>query len=567
MVCNTPAAASAYSDLAAQGDMDFDHLYGGCHAVTPFVRELTKSTLFVKVPIKLVSHSGNVDFSGQWSANVTRAADYLLQAWIRVELPAVAFNKQYFESTPVQQPQGYPQLFHALPKPLGPDTVGDISDYSMRWTRNLGHNLIDTISMTFNDLPAWQLNNYHMDFLAAFTVPAGKRTGYNNMIGNTDELTNPLALGPPVVFPDTPTPVWTSAGAGGVGGYRLGHYLPSRVLNIPIPMPFGRDSGVGFPTAATPYNEVKINVCFRDWSELLIIDYHPLQSATADPNVAADDLYNMSFPLNDPLALDKVPKLGSNTAVWTHYALVSNQERARMGQYPRDMVIEQMQTIQNNYAVIPNATRGIDLRFSHAVKVFFFAVRNVTNKNEWSNYTAASAVPGKFDNNTGSTEGGVHFSPFFSVDPLESARVDYEGTTRLNFSNDYYSLVEPYFNGKDVSVPLETGYHQYSYALDHVSLDPSGSTNFGKLTNVTMFPEYSDAALYATGNAVPPVVNSSSTVNGLALQAQDSSHADRNSRTNWFWGVPSLQKFQFVLTAINYNVVRISGGAFGFASI
>ena len=48
--------------------------------------------------------------------------------------------------------------------------------------------------------------------------------------------------------------------------------------------------------------------------------------------------------------------------------------------------------------------------------------------------------------------------------------------------SDFYSLVEPYY--KAPAIPETTGYHMYSYSLDCANLDPMGSTNFGKLTNV-----------------------------------------------------------------------------------
>ena len=60
----------------------------------------------------------------------------------------------------------------------------------------------------------------------------------------------------------------------------------------------------------------------------------------------------------------------------------------------------------------------------------------------------------------------------------------------------------------------------YSYALDPTSNDPSGSTNYGKLTNVAL---------------------------KLQTIAPEQAHNVR-----------------LLIRALNFNVVRISGGALGF---
>ena len=95
--------------------------------------------------------------------------------------------------------------------------------------------------------------------------------------------------------------------------------------------------------------------------------------------------------------------------------------------------------------------------------------------------------------------------------------------------SDYYSLINPWYNAP--TIPVATGYHSYSYSLDFICLDPLGSTNYGKLTNVSIVPEASDDAyVFADGT---------------------------------YTGYNSGQKFNFIVTAINNNIIRISGGALG----
>jgi hypothetical protein len=83
----------------------------------------------------------------------------------------------------------------------------------------------------------------------------------------------------------------------------------------------------------------------------------------------------------------------------------------------------------------------------------------------------------------------------------------------------------------------------YSYSLDFISLDPMGSTNYGKLTNVSIVPEASPEAIAYNGTyPTDPVL-----VTALQLI-----------------GIYQKQVYDFVVTAVNNNIVRISGGALGF---
>jgi hypothetical protein len=130
--------------------------------------------------------------------------------------------------------------------------------------------------------------------------------------------------------------------------------------------------------------------------------------------------------------------------------------------------------------------------------------------------------------------GAIKFTPSGAVDPILSTSLLYENTQRLAcMGSDYFSLVNPWYNAP--VIPVETGFHEYSYSLDFICLDPMGSTNYGKLTNISMVPQASAGAVTGAGGG------------GVAASGQDYS-----------------QTYEFVVTAINNNIIRISGGALGF---
>ena len=453
----TSNVTSGFIDLATFDEIE-KYLYGGPDATAYFVRETRKSTWFTQVPVVLSRASGTPAFGQEWAVSISRAGDYLLQTWLRLQTPMVTL--------------------------LCSNSAGDYG--RLRWTRNFMHNIIRECCITFNDLVAARFDNYQLDFWAAFTVPAGKRNGYNNMIGNFEGMTGPHAPLDPI---------------------------SPYILNLPLPFFYGRDSGVALPTAALPYNEMRINFSMRDWNELLIL---------ADVSVLGAE-QRLPITVGAQADIATTPVLGQ-TNVWANYAIVSNDERKRMACAPRDILIEQVQTAPRQaFLAGGNAQQSFDIRFSHAIKVLFFAVRNRTWISEWSNYMTSSPL---------TYPAVVNFFPRGSSDPISVTSLIYENTNRLaQMGSDYFSLVNPYYNAP--VIPLETGYHTYSYSLDFISLDPMGSTNYGKLTNVSIVPEASLAAI-------------------AAAQGQGAEGADY------------VQTYEFIVTAVNNNIIRVSGGALGF---
>ena len=461
MASNTTSSnlTAAFVDLATYDEPE-KYMYGSSEAITYFVKKLRKSTWFSVAPTVLSISGGNPGFGQSWGYKISRAGDYLLRTWLRVQLPSV---------TLATTPQGWP-----------------LANCALRWTRNLAHNLIKEINISFNDLVAERMDSYYLDFWAAFTIPAGKQNGYNNMIGNVAELNDPLS----------------------VVGPANARTLPPYILNLPLPFFYARDTGVALPTAAIPYNDMVHYLTFRDLSELLIVDNFVL---------GVSDFCQRSY-LSDPN-----PQLFCD--MWAEYAIVSNVERSQMGKAPRDILIEQVQTApRQNYSPV-NVT-NVDIRFAHSIKALFFAVRNKTNQAEQSNYTAASPVP---------KPTGVVFTPALASDPISQTSLLYENTARLvNMGSDYFSFVVPFYTA--ISIPSVTGYHLLSYTLDLVNTNPMGSTNYGKLTNVSLqFTTSADAVTASNGNP------------NLAP-----------------FGAPVPQTYESIIVGLNHNIIRISGGALGF---
>jgi hypothetical protein len=503
----TSNLTSGFIDLATYDELE-KYLYGCKTCVSYFVRTTVKSSWFTQLPVILPLAKGQADFGNEFSVNISRAGDYLLHTWLRVALPNVSA------------------------------ITGNVANLRLRWVQNLMHNLVKEVSITCNDLVVAKFDSFHLDMWAAFTVPAGKQAGYNEMVGNirnlidlTDSPTGAPAAGQNFQLP--PSKINP-----GIASGNLTAGQPTEIwLNLPLPFFYSRDTGLALPTAALPYTDMSINFSFRNWDELLIGE---------TPTNSSNTEFRRVPTVADLGSHTEAPTL-SNVEVWANYAIVSNDERKRMACSPRDILIEQVQIVQPVvYTPTSNPNPRIDLRLSHAIKVLFFAVRNSTFASERSVYTVGSPLMGNL------AVVAAKFHSQYAEDPVDTVSVVYENTARLaNMGADYYSLVNPYFHAP--SIPAVSGFHCYSYSLDFMCSDPMGSTNYGKLSNVSIMPIASTLAIAANS-----LLAGSTTTLPLTGGAAEPPGGANGS------GVNIRQTYEFYLSCINNNIVRISGGTIGF---
>ena len=176
----------------------------------------------------------------------------------------------------------------------------------------------------------------------------------------------------------------------------------------------------------------------------------------------------------------------------------------------------------------------------------FFAVRNSTFASERSVYTVGSPLMGNI------AQVSAKYHSQYAVDPLDNISLVYENTARLaNMGADYYSYVNPYFHAP--AIPVIAGFHCYSYSLDFNSLDPMGSTNYGKLSNVSIIPQASVLAIAA--NSTLPGSTTTLPLTGGPGETPGEANGS---------GVNIRQTYEFYLSCINNNIIRISGGSLGF---
>ncbi len=479
-------ASNVFIDLATFSEIE-GFLYGGPDAVTWYVAAVQKANWHSFIPIEL-RHNGSIDFgSKNVSASVNRSGDYVLHIWFRAQIPQL----ELVQSGSVG----------------GAD--GIFTDASIRWTRNLMHNLFEKVSISFNELVVQEFDNYWLDFNFQFRKQGNKRIGYRNMIGDISSMTTPV--GPGVAL--------------GTGGY----------FSVPLPFWFCEDSGIALPVAALPFNDVKINYIFRRWEDLVVV--YPGTSAVGGPNgpgtgraATTSDVYVFGSNAGTKPSL-------VNPVTHAHYAVVHNDERVKMGDAPRDMLIHQVQATQYAPFKDISSTTTFDIRLSHAIVLFAYAAQNVSlytfggsGGGEWSNYTTEPDYAG--------------------LDPIEHTTLVYENTCRLSQGSDYFSLIHPDLLSD--ATPDETGYHMWSYSLKAWDpLKPAGSTNYSKLANVSIQHQMSTAAQASA--ALGTTSGQPEDQNGNPILYPSSAGVE----------VDFPQSYRHIFIARNWNIARVANGSLG----
>lgn len=482
-------ASTLFIDLASFAELE-GFLYGGPNAITWFVGTVQKSNWFAFIPIHL-RHTGTIDFGQKnVSASINRSADYVMSIWFRAQIPQIT-----------------------IVQPAPPASGQIFLDASLRWTRNLMHNLFERVSITFNELTVQEWGSVWMDFNFQFRVRGSKRVGYRNIIGDIASMTNPVGLGVPL----------------GTGGF----------FSCPFPLWFGEESGVALPVAALPFNDIKLNYHFRDWAHLVVV--YPGTAAVGGPGgpgtgraATTNDVYIFGSTSQHPQLF--------NPNTFAHYALVHNDERVKMGDAPRDIVIHQVQEAQPAPFKDISSRTHFDIRFSHPIVLYCFAARNNSIYTfgkgsfgaEWSNYTTEPDYTG--------------------LDPIAYSELLYENVVRVAGGSDYYSLIAPFYFSD--AIPDETGYHFYPYSIHPWDpLKPAGSTNYSKLANISQVYDMSQAAQAAAG--IGTASGFPEDQNGNLIQYPNSAGV--------LEPMPLTLVHDFI--ARNWNIGRVANGSFGHPTL
>jgi len=354
--------------------------------------------------------NGNSDFGQKVYCQIDRIGDLMNQVFLRIKLPSL---KQYNYT----------------------DQKGNLIEYY--WVNSIGHAIIKIIDIEIGGVIIDRQFGLWMQIWSDLTVPPGKREGFNSMIGKSDSpinLSNNEALD----------------------------------LYVPLYFWFCRNIGVSLPLIAIQSQEVRFNVTFRQYEELII-------SSDGKPVI---------IPPECPLQI-------TQTYLDIDYIFLEDEERKIFAKNNHQYLIEQLQVYATSLTSnglrqdptnptkmerIPDLTHQIFMDFNHPVKELFWVLQNtdVLTKNEWFNF---STQPYK----NGLVSG---------TDPMVKGKILFEGQELFETKDAKWFKTLQSFK-YHTNTPNNFIY-LYSFCIDPEQFQPSGSCNFSRIDSQVLYIDISD---------------------------------------------------------------------------
>lgn len=209
-------------------------------------------------------------------------------------------------------------------------------------------------------------------------------------------------------------------------------------LYIPLHFWFSKNYGNALPLIALEYHEIKINVTFRKLEELI-----------------KSDISNFSYESNN-----------INAYIIANYIHLDETEKRFFSNNKLEYLIEQTQILSTTDIQSNNSAR-VALNFSHPVKSLYWIICNNINTNpnmktgnNWLTYTSNNSL----------------YSETFNT-----ARITINGQDRItDMDASYYRSVIPY----ETRLYSPRKYiYTYSFSLNPMQNQPSGSCNYSKIGN------------------------------------------------------------------------------------
>ena len=443
---------------------------------TNFARECIEQTI-----------QGTQGFGQRITVSIARSGDLVGPMHVEFVLPAL----NSFVSASL------PSVYNSI-NALGTSLPTHTGDFNWCWVNYVGYRLLDEVTIEIGGqpidrhYPVW----YYMWF--ELSTPAAKREGLQKMVGGYDVTELPLGL--------------------------FNNATAQKTLYVPLVFWFNNHPGLALPLIALQYHEVKLFIRVAPLNDVVV----------ALPSTNVTDVTDVlgiewNIPANvttaGPFARGTSNAPALSLSVWADYYYLDSEERRRFAQLSHEYLIKQVQQVTSTLSSIQGSQHGlIDYKtLNHPVSFNVWGFRkNITGSApDWTNFT--NSPP---------------FLQFLGLSIMNTHRLVLNGNERYNSkAADYYNLVQPY--NHFTAIP-PTGILVYSYALQPVEHQPSGSLNFSRIDNAS--------------NRFTLIADLTAD-NGILADA--SIAFDAWNPTN-----PSYDAFVY---AVNYNVLRIMSGMGGIA--
>lgn len=420
--------------LVAYGAQDV-YLTGNAQ-ITFFKTVYRRHTNFAMEMIDQVFTGGRADFGQKVSCTVARNGDLMHRVFLRATLPRVTVS-----------------------------AAEDGADAQARWVEEVGHALIKCVTL---EIGGQTIDKQYGEWLCIYnelTLPAGKRAGYDAMIGNVPELTE---------LKRVPVAVGSEGGCCDDGATCTpddGSCAPAYTVYVPLQFYFCRNAGLALPLIALQYHEVKLQVELTELKKLLWSNAPSVRARAAAAGLL-------------------------DAALMVEYVYLDTYERRRMAQASHEYLIEQVQFsgADSTGAV----AKRVALSLNHPVKELVWVAQRADYTGcDGGSEAAAHGGPQPFNFSDAWVQ-DVEDGGRGGVNPVARAKLQLNGHDRFAEADGaFFSLVQPYMHHTNVPA-RRRGINVYSFALKPEEHQPSGSCNFSRLDSAVLVLQLTPRAVAGT---------------------------------------------------------------------
>ena len=421
-----------------------------------------------------------------------------------------------------------------------PDIYSD-NGSRFRWIENIGSSAVERISVYLGGNLIDQHYGEWFDIWQELTVPLSKKNMYNELIGNVPEIYNPELSPKFTTYPNKSKSATIPS-------------IVSRTIRLPLIFWFNRNPSLALPLVALQYYPVEIQVEFKAVNDLFTVrDIFTSGSTFGSRKENSRNSYHLRIkPIKNNtdytstsglqnFVKDSLLTVNDNNEIVNFfidpyldikYIFLDKEEMNKFAKSEHKYLIEQVsKTSFKN--ILGNAT--LDLKLHHPTSFIVVVPKRTDseNRNDWSNYTNW-ITPGSpwnsfneffepyyDDDQAKEVIGDSNYSIKGNENIIKNLSLTLNGVERFTSKDPgFYNLAQP-FCYCDTSP--KKGIMFYSFSLEPFSFQPSGSCNMSRFNDIKL-------VLETVGAPIP-----SGTID-------------------------YLYKFDIDVYAVNYNVLRITGG-------
>lgn len=346
-----------------------------------------------------------------------------------------------------------------------------------QWIHRIGEYIIKEIEMTIGSSKIDTIDGRWIHIWRELTLDEEKKEGYNKMIGNVEEIYNPL-------MSDNSYAASTA----------LLPSILSRKIIVPIPFWFASSMASSVPLIALQKEEIKFTFTLRPFNQLYTIVDSGLRkkSPSSSYNLGTFSSHSGGSSIT---TLDIVPKLEVN------YLFIDKEERKKFAEEEHHYIINQVQRRLGNL-ISPKTNKDItfnlNLDIQQPVSNIIWVVQRTDyeKNNQFHNYTnwadkdkeprkydLANATYDEFSTIDDSDMSSTTFASLKYKHLVKEAVLKFNGVDRFKKKDfELFSYINNYQHSKRIP---EDGIYVYSFNLENKDnpIQPNGSCNFSRINN------------------------------------------------------------------------------------